>query len=314
MQAIERVGVLALVLLVVIVGAVVMWDDGAEEPGAKPKSTPAKATQAVQAPARTESRPPQELARAPERGPSRLEQGAASAATQGSAPSTRSAPGGGDVGLSLPTAGAQQLPPPPKPRTEDRPEPARPAPPAAASAPEKEAATPPAEARRETAAARTQPADGARTHVVKEGETLSDVSAQHFGTVKRWKEIADLNAVDPNRLKVGAVLRLPAGAGAAAAAPATASAKDGAAAGRYRVAEGDSLWLVAERVLGDGERWKEIAAANPGIDANRLVVGAWLALPSGAAVPAKTAEPARRPSAPTVAQATPRPSKKGVVR
>ena len=38
-----------------------------------------------------------------------------------------------------------------------------------------------------------------------------------------------------------------------------------ASAGRvYVVQEGDSLWRIADRELGDGHRWREIFAANQG--------------------------------------------------
>lgn len=38
--------------------------------------------------------------------------------------------------------------------------------------------------------------------------------------------------------------------------------------GTYTVAEGDSLWTIAEREYGTGYEWTEIAAANPGIQSS----------------------------------------------
>ncbi len=52
------------------------------------------------------------------------------------------------------------------------------------------------------------------------------------------------------------------------------------------VTPGDDLWTVSERLLGDGARWREVAAANPVqlADPTRpLVPGSRLALPAGAA-------------------------------
>jgi len=34
----------------------------------------------------------------------------------------------------------------------------------------------------------------------------------------------------------------------------------------YRVRQGDELWDIAERELGAGERWRQLVAANPGVD------------------------------------------------
>lgn len=45
------------------------------------------------------------------------------------------------------------------------------------------------------------------------------------------------------------------------------------------VKRGEWLWNLAEHYLGDGSRWKEIAAANPGIDPDRLAVGQRLIIP-----------------------------------
>ncbi|HEX5334731.1 MAG TPA: LysM peptidoglycan-binding domain-containing protein, partial [Propionicimonas sp.] len=54
----------------------------------------------------------------------------------------------------------------------------------------------------------------------------------------------------------------------------------------YRVAPGDDLWTVSDRLLGDGGRWRELAEANPGklADPTRpLTPGTRLALPASRA-------------------------------
>ena len=51
---------------------------------------------------------------------------------------------------------------------------------------------------------------------------------------------------------------------------------------RYDVAPGDDLWSIAERVLGDGRRWRELKQANPDVLADptrQLAAGTTLALP-----------------------------------
>jgi nucleoid-associated protein YgaU len=50
-------------------------------------------------------------------------------------------------------------------------------------------------------------------HIVEEGDTLSEIALRKLGTSKRWDEIYRLNKdriADPNRLKVGTELKLPA--------------------------------------------------------------------------------------------------------
>lgn len=47
----------------------------------------------------------------------------------------------------------------------------------------------------------------------------------------------------------------------------------------HTIQKNDTLWSLAVRYLGDGQRWREIAAANPGIKASAMPVGTKLLIP-----------------------------------
>lgn len=55
------------------------------------------------------------------------------------------------------------------------------------------------------------PAAKARTYKVEKGDTLGTIAERLLGTSKRWREIVELNKLeDPDRLLVGATLKIPA--------------------------------------------------------------------------------------------------------
>lgn len=90
-------------------------------------------------------------------------------------------------------------------------------------------------------------------------------------------------------------------------APAGDSA--GAALTDYVVQSGDSLRAIAKDRYGNADHWRKIAAANPGVDANKLRVGQTLKLPSRESVRGATARSTGKPEAAKTETARSEPSK-----
>ena len=51
------------------------------------------------------------------------------------------------------------------------------------------------------------------------------------------------------------------------------------AGGTYTIQKGDTLGKIAKRLLGSTQKWRDIATANPHINANKLVVGETIVIP-----------------------------------
>ena len=49
----------------------------------------------------------------------------------------------------------------------------------------------------------------------------------------------------------------------------------------YVIKSGDTLEAIARAQLGDGQKWRQIASANPGINPNNLKVGQSITIPEG---------------------------------
>ena len=87
---------------------------------------------------------------------------------------------------------------------------------------------------------------------VKPGDTLSEIAQRELGGASRWHAIYAANRDhlhNPHWLRVGQLLVLPEG---------------GTGASHYTVRPGDSLYTIAQRELGDGNRWHSIFEANRG--------------------------------------------------
>ncbi|RLS27732.1 MAG: LysM peptidoglycan-binding domain-containing protein [Planctomycetota bacterium] len=145
-----------------------------------------------------------------------------------------------------------------------------------------------------TAATKTSVASpsAATVHVVVEGDTLTSIAKQYWGTSQGWENIEKANpGLTPNNLKLGAKLNIPAKDAAVSAPVKSSTSNSGsstggsvsnATGGDYEVVSGDTLSKISNKVYGDGKHWKQIYDANKkviGDDASVLVVGTKLTLP-----------------------------------
>lgn len=132
------------------------------------------------------------------------------------------------------------------------------------------------------------------THRIQTGETLTELATRYYGSASYTDFLArsNPNISDPNRLKVGMLVRIPpkpegraestASSDKPAPSASTPAGQPLPAARTYRVKAGDSLYVIAKDVLGDAARWGELFELNKqtlGNDPNRLKVGQTLTLP-----------------------------------
>lgn len=138
------------------------------------------------------------------------------------------------------------------------------------------------------------PRDELLSYTVKAGQTLSDVAGELLGSRGRWKELYEFNKdkiPDPNRVRAGITVVFPGARRQQETRHETASAPISAPGGEapcgnappaegrtYVVKQGDTLYAIARRELGQAGRWKEIAQLN-GIDGNGLIAGKRIKLP-----------------------------------
>lgn len=140
---------------------------------------------------------------------------------------------------------------------------------------------------------------GPRHTVGATGETLWDLAEHYLGDGRRYSELRALNPGLPQTatLPAGTIVNLPADARGvhtdlAAAAPASAETQQDAKPDTYTVASGDSLSSIAQKKLGDGDRWHDIYAENKDTihDPDLIYPGQRVALPQQATTPAPPAE------------------------
>lgn len=95
------------------------------------------------------------------------------------------------------------------------------------------------------------------TYTIKTGDTLSAIAEKYKTT---YQHLAEINGItDPNLIYAGQVIKVP-------------SNYDACKYSLYTVKSGDSLWSIAEKLLGNGAKYKEIKAFN-GLTSDTIYAG-----------------------------------------
>ena len=119
---------------------------------------------------------------------------------------------------------------------------------------------------------------------VQPGDSLWRLAQQNLGRGNRWPELlaANRRIANPNRIRAGARLYLPATLAIPPATRNAASSTVGRSASTVKVRKGDTLWSLARSTLGRSSYWPCLASANPSIsDPNRIYENQDLLIPTG---------------------------------
>lgn len=104
-------------------------------------------------------------------------------------------------------------------------------------------------------------------YTVQSGDTLSGIAQMLLGDANRYMEIANLNNIEnPNLIYAGQSLKLP--------------DSNTSTERTYTVVSGDTLSAIAQRELGDANRYMEIANLNNIENPNLIYAGQVLRLPN----------------------------------
>ncbi|MFV0428365.1 MAG: LysM peptidoglycan-binding domain-containing protein [Arachnia sp.] len=151
---------------------------------------------------------------------------------------------------------------------------------------------------RSSPAATESPPEPGPSHVVREGDELWSIAEDRLGAGERWREIVALNGLDlDERLRAGVRLQLPADAAVASAGVGSNDDLPSPDQETVVVAQGDTLWEIAEEHLADPLRWPEIAEANPAqiSDPDAIDIGWELVLPTADPAPEESGPPDSTP-------------------
>ncbi|MCU0569606.1 MAG: LysM peptidoglycan-binding domain-containing protein [Oculatellaceae cyanobacterium Prado106] len=145
-----------------------------------------------------------------------------------------------------------------------------------------------------------------RPYTIQSGDMLTAIAQRNLGNANRWREITKENGQsfteeEARRLQIGQVVYLPGNAPIPTPSPSPAPAITPANRRSYTIQSGDMLSTIAQRSLGNANRWREITKENgqpfTEAEARNLRVGQVVFLPGGSKDP--TPSPISSPSVTT---------------
>lgn len=163
---------------------------------------------------------------------------------------------------------------------------------------------------KKTIATPVGPLQPLKTHEVRTGDTLFQITQRYYGNGNLWRDLAKFNNMDRegtvhvgSRLKIpskdvllgksstltsnpdsGVKMLRPTDPAPKAQPPKTTPSRDRAAPkielASYTVQKGDTLGVISQRKLGSAKRWQEIAELNNLDDEDDITTGTVLKLPA----------------------------------
>ncbi|HIF39871.1 MAG TPA: LysM domain-containing protein [Planctomycetes bacterium] len=119
------------------------------------------------------------------------------------------------------------------------------------------------------------------SYTVRRGDSLGRIARAECGDSGMVKRIMALNGItNPDRIREGQVLELP-GAGASVTSAQVSRPSVAQSKRTYVVKAGDSLSAISQRTLGTSKRWEELMALNGISDPTKIRIGQVLKLPLG---------------------------------
>lgn len=121
------------------------------------------------------------------------------------------------------------------------------------------------------------------TYTIKPGDTFISIAIARYGSELRWVEIAQANqTVDPIKLQVGQVIRLPEDQQVSLAKESASVSQPPSEKVNYLVRPGDTLSSIAKEYYNDVNNWRVIYNTNRSVigpNPDRIPVGQPLQIP-----------------------------------
>ncbi len=126
-----------------------------------------------------------------------------------------------------------------------------------------------------------------KIHTIVDGDSLWQIAEVYYSRGHLYRQILDANPSlgSGELLTVGTSIQIPAlqssavpSSSVTAQPAASRSVEPGSK--RYRIRKGDTLYEIAEALLGDGLRWGEIKRLNPSLNAGNLRIGQVITVPA----------------------------------